>query len=158
MKKFLALLSLISLGLAAGQAQAGILFNKCCEKHTVTYKCTQYNAFSPWCCTEACKGGFHLGNWAHRGCYKTIKVPACGNPCGNGCAYGPAGYGAEQPMMAGLPIQGGFAGGVVPGPLMNNMLPPQSAITAPYGNPGLAVPNLPQQMPPAPFGFTSQGR
>ena len=73
MKKLLAIAILATgtLGLAADSASAGWLHNhlKCCKRKCgVKIKCTQYNAFSPYCCDTACG-----------------RIPVQGANCGRGC-------------------------------------------------------------------------
>jgi hypothetical protein len=79
MRKFfaLALLGLAGLGLATGRASAW--WFHCCHHCTITIKCKQYNAFSPYCCDGAC-------GYVPPQPYPTCpQGGSCYFPGGNGC-------------------------------------------------------------------------
>lgn len=90
-----AILSLAGLGLSAADAFAwGCCTPHCCViKHKVC--CTQYNAFSPWCCTPmAPRHGKHCCPCANMMMSGGYQCPA---PCQSGCQTGCDGGAAPSP-------------------------------------------------------------
>ena len=106
-----AIVSLAGLGLSAPE----VLAWGCCGHHcTKTYKvvCTQYNAFSPWCCQPVAKHGLF-----HKCCKPDMVMncqPMCGSPCGSSCGDGCCADGSCGPQATtpagttaapGMPLQ-----------------------------------------------------
>jgi hypothetical protein len=138
MKKLLAvaLVAVSMLSLAAGHAFALPMRHCWCCNRCCHISCSQYNAFSPWCCN----GPFVASGPGPSGFYP----PVC-------ASYGGNGYGSQLPVVSnGGPVQSYAATGVAPGynsvPAYTNGMPAQT-YTAQSVPPGFnQMPSYPTNM------------
>jgi hypothetical protein len=131
MKKLLAIaiVGVAALCLTAGQASAFWPFHccHCCKDYHCI--CTQYNAFSPWCCN--CPTGDNGG---------------CGAPCGPYGHYPFAAYYGDNGYANHLPPAGGYVNQAPTGPATG--VPTYAGTPNPTGNPVQAQPYTTGAIPP----------
>jgi hypothetical protein len=159
MKKLfvIAVLGTAALAMTSAKASAGWLHCWSCKHHCVmSLTCTQYNAFSPFCCDQAngcvplqafanaCNGSNCGPSCVGGACLGELPAPAAGghallNPTPNGVLAMPA---------TGMPVYSGVVGSPMPNATM--VAPPAMTFQAPVGN-GYPTPTL-TGAAPAPIG------
>jgi len=144
MKKLLAiaLVGVSVLGLASGRAFAWPLRHCwCCCNKGCHVNCSQYNAFSPWCCDYPCPGpnygngncGYYPPLAAHYGDNGyASQLPAGASGGAAAANTGPATNPGSNPMPAG-PAQPNAIQGAPPG--YNQTLFYPTGMARPYGVP-----------------------
>src|SRR5262245_52484191 len=141
-----AILSLAGLGLSAADAFAWGC--GCCQPHCCVIKhkvcCTQYNAFSPWCCTPmAPRHGKHCCPCANMMMCGGYQCPAPMHGCQSGCCDGGAATSpGVPPRMPGATAS--------PEMIPNAPMPNPAQTMMPYGYPLMAQGGMPMMMPPMP--------
>lgn len=146
-----AILSLAALGITAADAFGWGCCGCCCVKHKVV--CSQYNAFSPWCCVPVAPR--HLFN--HHCCPPNMVMQCgqCYSPCATGCGGGmcQAPEGGSTPTPSRMPPAGAAAPEMIPNapvptPAQTMMQRPGYYPMPPMAGPMPGMPMMPPGMMP----------